>query len=49
MQADANIINPAPRAPVQALPSPGSGTSTAVDLLMLMGFPLLSLAAYGNS
>ncbi|MBP1235388.1 hypothetical protein JOE40_000856 [Arthrobacter sp. PvP102] len=52
MHADPNMSNPAPKAPVQALLRPGAGTgavpSAAAVLLILIGFPLLSLAANRN-
>jgi hypothetical protein len=47
VHADPNMSNPAPRAAVQALLRPGIGSAavpaTAVVLLILMGFQLLSL------
>jgi hypothetical protein len=49
VHAGPNMSKPAPRAAVQALLRPGTGSeavpSAAIVLLVLIGFPLLSLAA----
>src|SRR5687767_13080530 len=52
VHADPNMSNPAPRMAVHALLRPGAGSEAfppaAAGLLVLIGFPLPSVAVYGD-